>query len=93
MSLPTLSNAGGIFLLYPVMRAAKVLDREEKLYIVSILLKISDEVPVAAPLAGHVLEFEHEAPTYEQCRVPLAKVWGEGWDTKGNFIGNSMGGS
>lgn len=87
MSLPTLSTAGGIFLLYPVMRAAKVLDREEKLYLISVLLKLAAEVPVAAPLAAHIMEFEYEPPTYEQCRVPLANVWGEGWDTKGHFIG------
>jgi hypothetical protein len=93
MSLPTLSSAGGIFLLYPAMRAAKVLDREEKLYIVSILQQISVEVPVAAPLAAHILEFEFVPPTYEQCKIPLAKVWGEGWDTRGNFIGGSFGGS
>jgi len=73
MSMPSLFTSGGIFLLYPAMRAAKVLSREEKLYIVSMLNKISWEVPVATLLAKHVLEFEFNPPTDEQCRP--ADVW------------------
>jgi len=56
------------------MRATKVLCREEKLYIVSMLNKISAEVPVAALLAKHVLEFEFNTPTDDQCRAP-AELW------------------
>ena len=72
MSMPSLFTSGGIFLLYPAMRAAKVLSPEEKLYIVSMLNRISMEVPVASLLANHVLEFE-VSPTDEQCR-PVG-VW------------------
>ena len=78
--------SGGIFLLFPAMRAAKVMSREDKLFIVSILHKIAFDVPVAAQLAEHVLEFEFEPPTPEQCRVPLAKVW----DIKGNYVGTEI---
>lgn len=80
MSMPSLSTSGGIFLLYPAMRAAKVMSREDKLFIVSMLHKIAFDVPVAAYLAEHVLEFEFEPPTLEQCRAPMAKVW----DIQGN---------
>ena len=72
--------SGGIFLLYPAMRAAKVMSREDKLFIVSMLQQIAFDVPVAAHLAEHVLEFEFEPPTLEQCRTPFAKVW----DIQGN---------
>jgi hypothetical protein len=70
MSMPSLFTSGGIFLLYPSMRAAKVLSSEEKLYIVSMLHRISWEVPVASLLANHVLEFELSP---EQCK-PVG-VW------------------
>jgi hypothetical protein len=75
MSMPSLSTSGGIFLLYPAVRAAKVMSREDKLFIVSMLRKVAFEVPVAAHLAEHVLEFEYELPTLEQCRFSFAKVW------------------
>lgn len=52
------------------MRATKVLGREEKLYIVSMLNKISRDVPVASLLAQHVLQFEFNIPTGDQCRGP-----------------------
>jgi len=74
--MPSLFTSGGIFLLYPAMRAAKVLPKDEKLYIVSMLKKISWEVPVAALLANHVLDIEFNPPTDDQCRL-------EGlWDIK-----------
>ena len=91
MSFPTLTSVGGIFILYPAMRAAKVLGTAEKRYIISILQKISNEVPVAAPLAAHVMEFEMAPPTDEMCNAPLAKVWGQYWDIKGNFLGSKVG--
>jgi hypothetical protein len=75
MSMPSLSNSGGIFLLYPAMRAAKVVSREEKLYIVSMLNKISAEVPVAAALASLVLELEFNPPTEDQCNKGPSSVW------------------
>jgi hypothetical protein len=90
MSFPTLSSVGGIFILYPAMRAAKVLGTPEKQYIISILRKLSAEVPVAFPLAAHVMEFEMTSPTDEMCKAPLAKVWGPYWDIKGNFLGTRM---
>jgi hypothetical protein len=67
------------------MRAAKVMSREDKLFIVSMLHKIAFDVPVAAQLAETVLGFEFEPPTPERCRVPLAKVW----DIKG-YVGNEI---
>lgn len=87
MSMPSLSLAGAIFLLYPAVRAAKVLSREEKLYIVSVLNEMSIDVPVAGPLANHILEFEMDFPTREQCQTPLAQIYGDNWDIKGTFIG------
>jgi hypothetical protein len=75
MSLPGLNTTGGIFVLYPSMRASKVLGREEKLYIVRMLNKVAHEVPVARPLAMHIMEFEHEIPS-ENCRSVLSKqIW------------------
>ena len=74
MSMPSLFTSGGIFLLYPAMRASKVLSREEKLYIISMLNKLSREVPVAALLAAHVLGYEMHPPTEEQCKNPSG-VW------------------
>lgn len=68
-SMPSLSTSGCIFLLYPAMRAAKVLSREDKLYIASMLHKIAFDVPVATHLAEHVLEFEFEPPTITLCRA------------------------
>jgi hypothetical protein len=84
--MPSLSTSGGIFLLYPAMRAAKVLSREDKLFIVSMLHKIAFDVPVAVQLAEHVLEFEFEPPTIEQCRTPLPKIW----DIQGNYVGDEI---
>ena len=75
--MPSLFTYGGIFLLYPAMRATKVLGREEKLYIVSVLNKISADVPVATVLAQHVLQFEFNTPTGDQCTAPS-----ELWDIK-----------
>ena len=83
MSMPGLSGAGAIFLLYPAMKAAKVLTRRETLYIVSVLNEISDEVPVAGPLAAHILECETEPPAREQCPTPLAQIYGDNWDIMG----------
>ena len=74
MSMPSLFTFGGIFLLYPAMRATKVLSREERLYVVSMLTKISVDVPVASLLASHVLEFGLNPPTEEQCKNPSG-VW------------------
>jgi len=85
-SMPSLSTSGGIFLLYPAMRAAKIMSREDKLFIVSMLRKVAFDVPVAAKLAEHVLEFEFKPPTPEQCRTQLAKVW----DIQGNYVGNEI---
>lgn len=56
------------------MRATKVLGREEKLYIVSMLNKIAADVPVASLLAKHVLQFEFDTPTGDQCRAP-SDLW------------------
>ena len=67
--MPSLSTSEGIFLLYPAIRAAKVLSRKDKLFIVSILHKIAFDVPMAARLAEQVLEFEFEPPTIMQCRA------------------------
>jgi hypothetical protein len=83
--MPALYNSGGIFILYPAMRAAKVLSREEKLYIVSMFHKIASEVPVAEGLADHVLEFETELPTPEQCR-PRPSLW----DIDGGYVGDEL---
>jgi hypothetical protein len=90
MSFPSLTSVGGIFILYPAMRAAKVLGTAEKRYLISTLQKISREVPVAAPLAAHIMEFELGPPTDEMCNAPLAKVWGPYWDIKGNFLGSRV---
>ena len=83
MSMPALYPSGGIFILYPAMRAAKVLSQMEKLYIVSMFYKIASEVPVAEGLAEHVLEFETVIPTLEQCR-PRASLW----DINGGYVGD-----
>jgi hypothetical protein len=88
--MPSLYTSGGIFLLYPAMRAAKVLSRADKLYIISMLNKVAYEVPVASLLAAHVMEFEMEPPSLEMCKAPLTNIYGDNWDTKGNFIGSLM---
>lgn len=85
MSIPSLYSGGSIFLLFPAMKAAKVLPRQDKLYIVSMLNKIALEVPVAARLAEHVLEFEMKVPTPEQCRLPPSL-----WDIQGDYVGNDF---
>jgi hypothetical protein len=85
MSLPGLNTTGGIFVLYPAMRASKVVGREEKVYIMSMLNKVADEVPVARALAMHILEFEHEVPN-EKCQSPLSKkIWEIGANNFGDF--------
>ena len=91
MSFPSLSVGGGIFLLYPAMRAAKVLSTPEKRYVISTLQKISTEVPVAGGLAAHIMEFEMGPPTEEMCSAPLGKIWGPYWDIKGNFLDTRVG--
>jgi hypothetical protein len=83
MSMPSLYTSGGIFLLYPAMRAAKVLSREDKLYIVSMFHEIASEVPVADNLADYVLEFEMYVPSPQECRPP-ANVW----DIQESYIGS-----
>jgi len=85
MSMPSLSTSGGIFLLYPAIRAAKVLDRQDKLYIVSMLNRVAPDVPVAGPLAMHILEFENDFPQLEHCQSPFAKKI---WDMNGDYVGN-----
>jgi len=74
MSMPSLT-AGGIFLLYPAMRAAKVLSVRDKIYIMAMLRKLAYDVPVASALADHILDFQFEPPTPEQCKRNLTKVW------------------
>jgi hypothetical protein len=86
MSMPSLHTSGGIFLLYPAMRAAKVTTTQNKQYIMSMLRKVALEVPVADLLAEHIKEFERHLPTEEQCRE-VQYLYGENWDVSGNFIG------
>lgn len=75
MSIPSLATTGGIFLLYPAMRAAKVLSKVEKDYIVLTLNRMASEVPVTVLLASHVLGFGDKIPTLGQCKLPM-----EFWD-------------
>lgn len=84
MSMPSLTT-GGIFLLYPAMRAAKVMSRADKVYIMTVLRKIAYDVPVASALADHILDFEFEPPTPEQCKRQMTKVWDiqDGYDSFG----------
>jgi hypothetical protein len=73
--------------LYPAIRAAKVLGKQEKLYIVSVLSKVAEEVPVAGPLAFHVLEFEDHVPLPEECKSPLSKRI---WEINRNYLGDEL---
>lgn len=73
MSMPSLSTPGGIFLLYPAMRAAKVLSARDREYISSMLSQVAMEVPVAGHLAVHVLEPEFDLPDCKSNKV---------WDIK-----------
>jgi hypothetical protein len=75
MSMPSLASSGGLFLLYPAMKASKVLAREDKLYIISVLNRLSGEVPVASSLAAHVREYEMVVPTFGHC-TPLVNFLG-----------------
>jgi hypothetical protein len=84
MSMPSLTT-GVIFLLFPVMRAAKVMSRADKVYIMAMLRKLAYDVPVASALADHILDFEFEPPTPEQCKRQLTRVWDirDGYDSFG----------
>jgi len=82
MSMPSLSTAGGIFLLYPAMRAAKVLGRPDRAYVVNMLNKIAEDVPVASSLADHLLELEMlgDDPTQWLCNPSsMTMIFGEKW--------------
>jgi len=90
--MPSLSTAGGIFLLYPAMRAAKVLGGQERTYVINMLNKIAADVPVASALADHLLELEMlgDDPTQWLCKPPgVSVIFGENWailnrSSKGN---------
>jgi hypothetical protein len=74
MSMPSLTT-GGIFLLYPAMRAAKVMPLAAKKYIMSMLRKMAYDVPVASALADHIQDFEMEMLTPQQCQHHMTRVW------------------
>jgi hypothetical protein len=74
MSMPSLTT-GGIFLLYPAMRAAKVMSLDEKKYIMAMLRKMACDVPVASALADHIQDFEMEMLTPQQCQRHMTRVW------------------
>jgi hypothetical protein len=87
MSMPELSSVGGAFLLYPAVRASKVLGREETLYIISVLNEIALDVPAAKPLAKHMTEFELDLPQKTELKSPFAQIYGDRCDITDKFMG------
>ena len=55
MSIPSLYKNGAVFLIFPSRQAAKVLGRQDRQYILRILMKIAVEVP-AAKLAAAAIQ-------------------------------------
>jgi len=48
MSMPALYKKGGAFLLFPSRRAVKVIGKRYREYVAKILMKVADELPIAA---------------------------------------------
>ena len=51
MSLPSLYT-GGTFLLYPARQAAKALGRQHRKYIIHVLVRVAEEIPIAGYFAN-----------------------------------------
>ena len=86
MSMPELSKVGGVFLLYPAVRAAKILSGKETEYVISVLEEMADDVPVAGPLAKHIMECELDPPAQPECKSPLMQIYGDSWDIQDSFM-------
>ena len=54
MSIPSLSQKGGLFLVFPCLQAAAVLGKAEREYIANVLMKLVNEVPAAGKAAKAV---------------------------------------
>jgi len=54
MSTPSLYKNGAVFLIFPSRQAAKVLGRQHRQYILSVLMKIAVEVPPARLAAAAI---------------------------------------
>jgi hypothetical protein len=52
MSMPSLYKAGAVFLIFPARKAAKVVGRQHKQYIIHMLMQMAVELPVAMVVAN-----------------------------------------
>jgi len=54
MSTPTVYKRGAVFILFPLKQASVVLGDTDKKYIISVLLEIAVEIPVAQVVAAGI---------------------------------------
>jgi hypothetical protein len=59
MSIPSLYKKGAVFLIFPARQASYVVGRQERRYIVSILMKVADEIPIAGAVGATIQSFDN----------------------------------
>jgi len=67
------------------MGAVRILGTEEKMYVVTVLNRVAQEVPVAGHLAAYILECELE-PEARKCFRPRERVYGALKDTEEGWV-------
>jgi hypothetical protein len=59
MSIPSLYKKGAAFLIFPARQASYVVGRQDRRYIISILMEVADEIPIARAVGAVIQAFDN----------------------------------